>query len=226
MKKGLYTRILSTLMVILTLGSVLAGCGAPSGSSPTSPDSADSGGTITIGVTGCLTGNQPLAGESTRNATNLFAEQVNAEGGILGKDLVIQFEDDMYTSQGAINAVNKLTANPEVSAIVGLMLTQLTLSTEGIVHEKEVPLLSMGTAESITNLKNPYIFRIRLADTMACNLALDFLGKELQTTKMGIIWVNNDYTQAARDMAVEYCESNQIDYVLDGATAGAKDFTS
>ena len=61
---------------------------------------------------------------------------------------------------------------------------------------------------------------------MACNLALDFLGKELQTTKMGIIWVNNDYTQAARDMAVEYCESNQIDYVLDGATAGAKDFTS
>ncbi|MGD9483493.1 ABC transporter substrate-binding protein [Streptomyces sp. TRM70308] len=71
--------------------------------------------TITLGALTDLTGPYATLGESIVNAQELWADQINADGGICGRDIRIEVEDHGYDVQKAVAAYAQLS--PDVLAM-------------------------------------------------------------------------------------------------------------
>lgn len=237
-KRGYLRRMLSaciaTVMVI-TLASCNGGnqgnasAGPGSGSANPGPGSSDAAkfdGEIVIGACSDLTGAGASNGQGEANAFQMIADEINANGGVLGKKLVINMEDTNGTSEGAVNAMNRQVSNPDVVAVVGFMYSSQVLAVADIAKQAKVPLMYGGSSPSINELDNDYIFRMRPADNFVVELALDYVVANFKPTKLGILYSMGDYGMQGFGVAKAYCERNNLNYVADGFTDGTKDFYS
>ena len=74
---------------------------------------------IRIGAIYGLTGFANVWSSQARRGIELARDEINAGGGINGRDLEIIFEDSGTTPQGAVTAFNKLVKADHVDAVVG-----------------------------------------------------------------------------------------------------------
>ena len=112
-----------TLALVLALALclsmfALAGC-SKSGSGDNSPasgsdNSADTntGDTIKIGYIGPLTGSVSVYGIAVQRGIQLSIKEINAAGGLLGKQVELVCKDDQGTETEALNAFNELVSAP------------------------------------------------------------------------------------------------------------------
>ena len=227
---------LSAVMLI-----TLVSCNGPASSNPSgasssggsgqgstgSEDDADNfDGEIVIGACSDLTGSGASNGEGEANAYQMIADEINANGGVLGKKLVINMEDTNGTSEGAVNAMNRQVSNPDVVAVLGFMYSTQVMAVADIAEEANMPLLYGGSSPSINELNNPYLFRMRPADDLVVELAMDYVVENYKPTKLGILHSMDDYGTQGSSIAAAYCEEIGLEYVSDGFVDGTKDFYS
>jgi branched-chain amino acid transport system substrate-binding protein len=74
--------------------------------------------TIKIGFVGPLTGELANMGSNAQAAVSIAVDEINAEGGILGKKLEVVYEDDVCTGASGANAVSKLVNTDKVVAVI------------------------------------------------------------------------------------------------------------
>ena len=100
-------RILSCMLAVTLLAALLSGCGQKGG------------GAIKIGLTVPLSGDRAAEGSYASNAAKLVEEEINAAGGVLGREIKIEIQDSTGTDVGATNAYLKLAADKDIVAIIG-----------------------------------------------------------------------------------------------------------
>ncbi|MBM3475891.1 MAG: hypothetical protein FJX75_21700, partial [Armatimonadetes bacterium] len=103
-----------SLVVVLCLAflsiALVAGCPKPTTTSPTPPTTTDkgeppaAGGEIVLGSYMCNTGAFATFGQSSTKAMKLAVEEINAKGGVLGKQIRLIVEDDQCKPEEAANA--------------------------------------------------------------------------------------------------------------------------
>ncbi|TJX35657.1 twin-arginine translocation signal domain-containing protein, partial [Soehngenia saccharolytica] len=110
MKKMISRRNFLTTAGVVAAAGVLTACGGSSSSTAASSTAASaagsaaaSGDTIKIGVMGPLTGNVSVYGQAVVNGASLYLKQVNADGGINGKQIEILTEDEQGDATQAVN---------------------------------------------------------------------------------------------------------------------------
>src|SRR5689334_5708431 len=81
---------------------------------------------IEIGAVLVLSGDNALWGENAQKAMQLVVDEVNEEGGIDGKKLVIRFEDSKGEAKTAVTAFRNLVNLRKVPIVLGDMLTSTT----------------------------------------------------------------------------------------------------
>lgn len=183
-------------------------------------------GQITIGVITGVTGAAALGGERATKGVTLAAEQINAAGGILGKELVIQIEDDAGTQAGALNVMNKLIGEGAV-VVVGPMLSTNIIACEQVVREAGIPNLVLGTSPTIYDLDNPYIFRVRPSDTITAGAAAQFMYENLGLRKIGLLTNTEDHGTGALDvMTAYYNTKDDVSIVKESFNVGDRDLTA
>ena len=131
-------KMLAVTLAVLMAG-IVAGCGTKTESSAAaetetaavkseasdteqaqeSQEPSASGDPIRIGLTTVLTGDRSLEGEYASNAAKIITEEINTEGGVLGRPIEIVIEDALGTDVGAVNAYRKLASDDSIVAIVG-----------------------------------------------------------------------------------------------------------
>src|SRR6202171_3443531 len=74
---------------------------------------------IKIGVVNEITGVQAQAGEFTVNGIKLAQEEINNAGGVLGRRIELQIEDNQSTNPGTVLAFSKLGGRGDIAGIVG-----------------------------------------------------------------------------------------------------------
>ena len=85
---------------VVAAAGVLTACGGSSSTAAStaaasgSTAAAASGATIKVGVMGPLSGNVSVYGQAVVNGATLYLKQVNANGGINGKQIEILTEDE------------------------------------------------------------------------------------------------------------------------------------
>ena len=114
MKKMISRRNFLTAAGVVAAAGVLTACGGSSSSTAASSTAAASGDTIKIGVMGPLTGNVSVYGQAVVNGASLYLKQVNANGGINGKQIEILTEDEQGDATQAVNCFTKMVDRKSV----------------------------------------------------------------------------------------------------------------
>ncbi|HHW45204.1 ABC transporter substrate-binding protein [Desulfofundulus thermobenzoicus] len=195
MKKYRLALVLFSVLLVLVLA---AGCGGQTtkSSGGESQSSAPPGGdTIKIGFMGALTGNEASYGIETLKGMKMAAEEINKQGGVLGKKIEIVETDHGSKLSEAASVVQKMISKDRVVAIVGDPTTGKTKLAAPICQQNKVVLLSAGAVGPGVVENGDYIFRDTLLDAVAAPAVTDYLVNKLGWKKVAVVTsTNNDYS--------------------------------
>jgi branched-chain amino acid transport system substrate-binding protein len=114
---------------------------------------------IKIGFIGPLTGNGSLWGEGSLDIVNLAIDEINTNGGINGKKLVVIAEDGKCNANDSVNAVNKLINVDNIKFILGGHCSSETSAIIPILNSNKVfGIAGVSTATGILD-KSGYLIR-------------------------------------------------------------------
>lgn len=218
MKKKLAI-LLSALMI---LSIVFAGCG----NSESSED-----GKIKIGWIGALTGDSAPWGKCESQALQMYIDQKNEEGGVLGKQIELVTYDTKGDANESVNAVKRLIAQDKVCAILGPNASAAAIAIKGALNEGKVPdIATVATNPQITVNKdgslNPYNFRVCFTDPYQGAVAAGYAVDELKAETAAILYdVASDYSQGFMEFFIETFEEKGGKIVAtEGSKQGDTDF--
>jgi len=119
---------------------------------------------IKLGAIFNLTGAMASLEVPAKNGAVLAVKEINANGGVLGKQIKMYIEDGKTDVATVSNATEKLLAQ-EVSVLFGLCDTNYVLAAGGIAQNNKIPFVDVGgTMPSIPDLTGDYVFMGCIAD--------------------------------------------------------------
>lgn len=212
MKKSKFASLfLSTSLLI----GILAGCGSD-GEEGTSTESKG-GDTIKIGANLELSGGVASYGTSEADAIDLAIEEINAAGGIDGKQIELIKVDNKSDAAEATNAAIKLTSQDKVVAIIGAATSGNSVAQVQIATDTKTPMISpSGTSTTVTvgedGKVNPFTFRTAFIDPFQGTVAANFAANELKV-KTAAVYADN---------ASDYAKGLAAAFIKDFEAAGGK----
>ena len=148
---------------------------------------AKKGETIKIGEYASLTGKEATYGQASHKGAVLAVEEINAAGGVLGKQLELITEDDQSKSGEAATVVKKLISRDKVIAVVGEVASSRSLEAAPICQNAKVPMISpSSTAPEVTSTGD-YIFRVCYIDPFQGTVMAKFAKDTLKLRKVALL---------------------------------------
>src|ERR1044072_446853 len=108
---------------------------------PAGPGGA-AGDKVKIGVFMSLTGSTAQFGISSTNGIKMAADEINAAGGINGKQIELLVQDDRSDAQEAATIVTKFVTQDGVHGILGEVASSRTIAAAPIAHNAQIPRLT------------------------------------------------------------------------------------
>jgi branched-chain amino acid transport system substrate-binding protein len=155
--------------------------------------------TIKIGSFGALTGPGYLYGKLPMNGVEVVFDEVNKDGGINGRKLVLVREDDRCDPTAAIGAVKKLVEQDQVFAIIGGGCSNATFAAKDTLEASKVPTLIFASVhDGITTPPAANIFSTATTSTIESQAqvayAIDQGAKKIAIVSMRDSWGRARYT--------------------------------
>ncbi|OGJ57541.1 hypothetical protein A2881_03795 [Candidatus Peribacteria bacterium RIFCSPHIGHO2_01_FULL_55_13] len=186
--------------------------------------SAGGGDTIKLGFIGPLTGDAASYGADTLHGMQIAVDEINAAGGIGGKQIEIIAEDGKCTGADAATAAQKLMNIDKVVAIIGGQCSGETLAAAPIAEMAKVVMISpVSTSPDVTEA-GEFIFRNSPSDALKTK-AMAKVFAEKNYAKIAIISENTDYATALRDSLVAAVGTDAMVF-NETSEPGTKDFRS
>ena len=182
---------------------------------------------IVIGSALALTGNLADSGEHVRKAYLLWAEEINARGGLIGRQVEIKIYDDRSDGATAARLYERLITQDKVDLLLGPFGSASTATATAIAEKhKRVFLNVAGASQSIHRRGFKYIFQV-LPPIVEYVAGVAPLMQERGYKSMMI--VTRDYA-ASRDI-VDYYKANAARLGIDLKSvdlypAGASDYSN
>lgn len=172
-------------------------------------EGAAADGTIKIGVLQSLTGDLGSYGGPMSDAIKLAAKEINADGGLLGKQIALLVEDDQTNNVAAVDAVNKLVKVDRVAAIVGATGSGQSMSVIDITTKNGVlQISSSNTGTDFTTYPDDDLyFRTASSDSLQ-GAAMAKLAHERGYKTASTIVINNPYGVGFEDVFVQAFEAD------------------
>jgi branched-chain amino acid transport system substrate-binding protein len=150
---------------------------------------------IKIGAAGPMTGDQSKMGTDLRNGAQLAVDEWNAKGGILGKQIVLQVEDDQHDPKQAVSVANKFV-HSGVVGVIGHWNSSASIPASGVYHQAKVVMITpASTNPQLTEQGFPTIFRVCGRDDQQGPLAARFVRERFPTAAVAILHDKTTYGQ-------------------------------
>jgi branched-chain amino acid transport system substrate-binding protein len=182
-------------------------------------------GTITIGVSAPITGEYAADGLLMTEGINLAVSEINAAGGVLGKNLKVITEDDQAAQASAVNAVNILMSS-NVVAVIGPHFSTCVQATDPIFAKNKIPYITGGTSLLLEQANDSYFFRVRACDSLIAPSMAKYAVETLKAKNIGIMYNNDAMGTGAIALIEPYLKSKGVSYTAEGHNTGDKDFTA
>lgn len=190
----------------LLLAILVTACGAKSGPAgptsgnqpaPTTAKSSAPGVTdaeIVLGVQTVMSGSLALSGISERDGLQIWADQVNAAGGINGRKVRILFLDDKGLPQEGLNVVRRLINEEKVFALVAGSGSGSQLPVMETIRQSGTPFVaSMSTNPTLVKSPDPHVFRVYANDDTVGGGIIDYLVESQHVKRPAIVYNSTDY---------------------------------
>lgn len=187
------------------------------------------GDTIKIGVAGAHSGDLASYGLPSVKAAELVVKEVNANGGILGKQIELLIEDDVCKPEVATNTATKLVSEG-AHVVMGHICSGATKAALGIYKDSGVIVMSpSATNPGLTQSGDyPNFYRTIASDDAQAKLDVDFAINVLKVKRVAVIHDKGDYGKGFAEFAKKYVEEDGRAEVLlfEGVTPGAVDYSA
>ena len=205
--------------VILLALVTQTGCNKPVGES-------GGGDPIKVGEYASLTGKEATFGTSSHEGTLLAVDQINAAGGVLGRQIKLLTEDDLSKAGEPATVVNKLISRDGVVAVLGEVASSRSLEGAPICQQNKIPMISPSSTNPKVTETGDYIFRVCFIDPFQGTVMANFATKTLKAKRVAVFTdVKSDYSKGLAKYFKEGFIANggQIVVELD-FNGGDKDF--
>lgn len=172
-----------------------------------------------------LSGAGAVSGSNYRDGAKLAAEEIDAAGGILGKQIVIN-DYDTQTDPQTSRALVQKAIDDGAYVILGTIYSGSTIVNMMVAQQHGIPQITGSEAPNITQQGNPYIFRTSSSAAKGVP-ALTGYFKEKGVKKIAVAWVNNEFGKGGHDVFIEEMKGAGIEVVADvPSEQGAADFAA
>ena len=198
MKKAL------ALVLSLTLAFGMTACAA-AGTAPAAPaapaaaeqaeeaPAAEAAEPIIFGVGATLTGNNALNGEYVKNGAQLAADQINANGGLLGRPVELIVADEGEDQQTAINACQKILATENLSGMFGGLSSSYAMAMLPYVADAQIPFMVGGSSAAVRDEQCEFAWQPRLLDVYSAQVMAKAYVETLGLSNPAILYVNESF---------------------------------
>lgn len=178
------------LLVLILMTGLLSGC----------TDSASKD--IKIGMVYELTGNTASYGTSAADGAKLAFKEINANGGVLGKQIKIVTADNKGEPSESANAMTKVITQDKVIAVTGFTVSSCGIAGSAVAEDNKIPLVAAATVnprvtvDERTGKVKDYTFRACFIDSFQGTVSANFALNSLKKSNSAIMIDNSsDYSK-------------------------------
>ena len=180
-------KFISVMLVAAMAVTALTGCGSNSGSS--SKKDADK---YYIGGIGPTTGATAIYGTAVKNGAQIAVDEINAAGGINGKQIEYRFEDDQNDAEKSVNAYNTLK-DWGMQMLVGTTTTAPCIAVAGkTASDNLFQITPSASAPDLLSSGNGNIFQVCFTDPNQGIASAQYIAENKLAKKIGIIYDSSD----------------------------------
>ena len=145
-------------------------------------------------------------GVSMRDGVKLAVAEINAKGGVLGRQIQLIERDDEAKNERGVQVAQELINKEKVVATVGYINTGVALASQRFYQEAKIPVMNnVATGSVITKQflppehKENYIFRVSANDTIQSAMIVEEAVGKRKLTKVAILADSTNYGQLGRE---------------------------
>jgi branched-chain amino acid transport system substrate-binding protein len=170
--------------------------------------------TIKIGVPMPLSGPGALYGEPSVKGARMFADEINAAGGVLGKKIELVIRDSKASADEAVRVSREMILKEEVQFLVGTFTSAEGPAVSTIAKENKIILIApVPKTDQLTAEKNlhPYVFRTAANTTIEGRSAAEIIATWKDVKKVATIAPDYAYGQDVSKSFVEHLKKLRPD---------------
>jgi branched-chain amino acid transport system substrate-binding protein len=173
-----------------------------------------------------LSGPGTTSGTNFRNGLELAFKEINAAGGILGRQVAWETFDTQSQPQTS-KALAQKAVDSDAYVVMGPVFSGSIMVSMAETQKAEIPNFTGGEAAAITLQNNPYIFRTSFSQTNAMPKVAVYLANVIKAKSVAVLYVNNDFGKGGRDVINKELAARNIKVAADVSTeSGQVDFAA
>ena len=182
--------------------------------------------TIKIGAIFAVTGPASFLGAPESKTVQMLVDEINAKGGVLGKQIELIIKDSGANPTKAISFTKQLIEEEKVLAIIGPSTSGETMQIKGICEANKMILVSCAAAEVIVNPVAKYVFKTPQKDSQAIAWIFKTM-KSLGISRIGVLSGNTGFGKAGKGQLSKLAPAAGIDVAISETyDKRAKDLTA
>ena len=174
-----------------------------------------------------LTGPFSPLGIGDKAAIEQEVKRINADGGVLGRDLEVTIKDDKTDVPQSVTEYNQLAADRSYTAILSSSNVAASTAIGPSAETNKIPTIALGPVSAFKDGSNDYAFTCVAIPELYAEAMVDYLAAE-GIESLAIAYTSEDpYGKNGNDATVAAAEAAGIDVVVDEAIdVAATDFTA
>lgn len=213
--KGMRKLSITATAMVAAAVMALAGCGSSGTADSAASGSSGSAKSDTFMAAGLfpLTGSMAYLGPANIATMKLAQKDINAAGGVLGKDIEITSADTSdadHADQNTSSAQSVLAKNPSV--VVGPPSSSVVKNTYKQVTSAKVPMISSGATSTAFSGLSDYFFRTIPPDTVQGAVLGQIIAQD-GVKNLAIAVFNDEYGTGLRDTIVKTASAAGVDII-------------
>jgi branched-chain amino acid transport system substrate-binding protein len=152
---------------------------------------------IKIGSVLSVTGPAAFLGDPELKTLQMYVEDINKKGGVLGRPLELVHHDDGSDAGKANGFTKRLIDDDKVDILVGGTTTGATMSAAPLVEKAGIPFISLAGAVVIVEPVKKWIFKTPHTDRMAAEKVFEDM-KKRGLTKVALFAETSGFGQSGK----------------------------
>jgi branched-chain amino acid transport system substrate-binding protein len=169
------------ILALFILAAALTGC------HKSDEPSGGVAGTIKVGEFASLTGKEATFGQMSHHGTELAIDELNQNGGVLGKKLELLTEDNQSKQGESTTIARKLISRDGIVALLGEVASGRSLEAAPVCQESKIPQISPSSTNPKVTEIGDYIFRICFTDPQQGAVLARFAEKTLHAKRVAVL---------------------------------------
>lgn len=173
-----------------------------------------------------LSGAGAAAGAVWHDGVKMAVEEINAAGGILGKEIELAEYDSQTDPQNSRAMVQK-AIDDGAYILLGTVYSSSTVVNMLVAQQNGYPQFTGSESPTITAKGNPFIFRTAFGAQKGLPKLGAYIKDDLGASKVAVVWANTEFGKGGYNAFKSVAEANGIEIVADLPTEqGQVDFAA